>query len=138
MTPTEELILEVLAARYRTGESHWTFETHHAPALRRLEERGLVTVRPAPTPHLQARLTEAGRRECLMEGWRPPHERITEGIAEDLTDAAALTWWARQARTHGLDSRVVFAIAEAARTSLATHGRLLDDEDAVRLGGGAR
>lgn len=134
MTPTEELILEVLAARYRTGESLWTFDTRHRSALKRLEERGLVTVRAGPTPHLQVRLTEAGRQECLMEGWRPPHERIVEGIAEDLTDAAGLAWWAQQARTHGLDPAVTFAIAAAASRSLAKHGRLLDDDTAARIG----
>lgn len=42
LTPTEQLILEVLIARFRLGESIWPFDLRNAAALRRLESRGLI------------------------------------------------------------------------------------------------
>lgn len=42
MTPTGELVLEVLAARRRLGESGWTFDAQHRQALRRLEADGYI------------------------------------------------------------------------------------------------
>lgn len=41
-TPTEELILDVLVARFRLGETIWPFDLRNAAALRRLESRGLI------------------------------------------------------------------------------------------------
>jgi hypothetical protein len=41
-TPTESLIIDVLVARYRLGDTLWTFESRNMPALRKLEEKGLV------------------------------------------------------------------------------------------------
>jgi hypothetical protein len=42
LTPTEYLVMEVLAARVRLGESHWTFPTRIRPALRSLEAKKLI------------------------------------------------------------------------------------------------
>lgn len=41
-TPTEDLIIDVLVARYRVGDTLWTFETRHMPTLRKLEEKGII------------------------------------------------------------------------------------------------
>jgi hypothetical protein len=41
-TPTESLILDVLVARFRLGDTLWTFETRNLPALRKLEAKGLI------------------------------------------------------------------------------------------------
>lgn len=43
-TPTEDLILDVLVARYRLGDTLWTFSSRNAPALRKLEKKSLVHV----------------------------------------------------------------------------------------------
>jgi len=43
MTPTEELILEVLTARIRLGETCWTFDSKFTRQARALEGLGLVT-----------------------------------------------------------------------------------------------
>lgn len=42
LTPTEELIIDVLVARFRLGDTLWTFDLRNAAALRRLESRGLI------------------------------------------------------------------------------------------------
>lgn len=44
MTPTEELIIDVLVARFRLGDTLWTFDSRNKPAMRRLEKRGLIHV----------------------------------------------------------------------------------------------
>jgi hypothetical protein len=41
-TPTESLIIDVLVARYRLGDTLWTFESRNMPALRKLEEKDLI------------------------------------------------------------------------------------------------
>jgi hypothetical protein len=42
ITPTEELMLEVLAARVRTGETCWTFNSRHRQAAGSLSQKGYV------------------------------------------------------------------------------------------------
>lgn len=44
LTPTQDLLLEVLIARYRLGESYWTFDSRHKKMLEALASLGLVTV----------------------------------------------------------------------------------------------
>lgn len=41
-TPTEELILDVLQARIRLGESIWNFDSRLKPSIEKLEAKGLV------------------------------------------------------------------------------------------------
>lgn len=84
LTPTEDLILEVLAARVRCGESCWVFERRHRPALRSLETKGLLTFGVDPTgTALRAFLTDAGRAECLTDGYIEPVTRLREQLAEN-------------------------------------------------------
>ena len=76
MTPTEDLCLEVLAARHRLGEIWWTFDTRHHAALKRLESRGLVSVMHGIIEKtIRARLTDAGRDETLSTSYVPPIHR---------------------------------------------------------------
>lgn len=42
LTPTEDLIMEVLIARHRLGETLWTFDARHSKTLNRLADRGLI------------------------------------------------------------------------------------------------
>lgn len=76
LPPTQYLILEVLAARYRTGESYWTFPDRLAPAARKLEEVGLVWLRSGPVPNcFEARLTDDGKTACLSGEYVAPADR---------------------------------------------------------------
>ena len=49
LTPTETLILEVLSARRRLGESHWPFEHRFRRSLERLQSAGYLSFESAVT-----------------------------------------------------------------------------------------
>lgn len=76
LTPTEELVMEVLAARYRNGEKLWTFRTRERHALESLAKRGLVeTMHGIVEGTIRASLTQAGRSAMLSETYKSPSER---------------------------------------------------------------
>lgn len=61
LTPTQDLLLEVLVARYRLGEHYWTFDSRHKKMLEALASLGLVTVMHGIVEHtVRASLTVAG------------------------------------------------------------------------------
>lgn len=49
LTPTGELVLEVLAARRRLGEPHWPFSKRVRATLEQLQERGYLSFESDPT-----------------------------------------------------------------------------------------
>ena len=72
-TPTEYLIGEVLAARYRLGEATWTFPTEVRKALRSLEARNLIGWKSGIVENTcLVWLTPAGRESSLSEDYTPP------------------------------------------------------------------
>lgn len=78
LPPTQYLVLEVLAARHRTGEHMWTLPA--VPAVTRavnaLARHGLIGVKGGNVPrtHL-AWLTDFGRRSTLDPAYCPPNTR---------------------------------------------------------------
>lgn len=63
-TPTESLIIDVLVARYRLGDTLWTFETRNLPALRKLEEKALIHTTSGVTENtVRAWLTDTALRD---------------------------------------------------------------------------
>jgi hypothetical protein len=73
LTPTARLILEVLAARHRLGESHWTFDSVNAKTLGSLEAAGLVSLLSTQVQGTtRARLTEAGKEQALDAAYVTP------------------------------------------------------------------
>lgn len=59
LTPTEDLILDGLVARFRLGDTLWTFDSRNTAALRRLEEKNLVSTMHGVTENtVRASLTE--------------------------------------------------------------------------------
>lgn len=73
LSPTQELILEVLGARYRLGETIWPFDSKLRPQLRKLESHGLVTRMHGIVENTErASLTEAGRDMVLTAVYVPP------------------------------------------------------------------
>jgi len=80
------LILEVLAARWRTGEYGWTFPARLQRHLDALATLGLIGwKKPEPTLRL-AWLTDAGRAAALSDKYAP---RTLPG----LSDEASLSDW---------------------------------------------
>jgi hypothetical protein len=63
-TPTEWLIMEVLAARWRLGETTWHFPNTLKPALKRLAERDWIAYKAATVEgHQRAWLRTDGKLE---------------------------------------------------------------------------
>ncbi|BDZ52537.1 hypothetical protein GCM10025867_47780 (plasmid) [Frondihabitans sucicola] len=60
LTPTQDLIMETLAARYRTGEHLWTFASTHQKQADGLADMGLI--------HVMHGITERSFRASLTEG----------------------------------------------------------------------
>ena len=63
LSPAQELLLDVLVARERLGESLWTFDRRQAKPLAELERRGLVTVMHGIVEKtVRASLTDVARK----------------------------------------------------------------------------
>jgi hypothetical protein len=63
-TPTEWLVMEVLAARFRLGETTWHFPNTLKPTLKRLAERDWIAYKAAVVEgHQQAWLRTDGKLE---------------------------------------------------------------------------
>lgn len=100
LTPTEDLILEVLAARYRLGETIWTFDSRLTRQIDSLATKGLVSTMSGIVERtIRASLTDEGLREAVSPNYVPPREtsrlltrnRILAALHEiDQPDAAAL------------------------------------------------
>jgi hypothetical protein len=75
----QSLVIEVLTARARMGEFYWTFSTRHRPALRALEDRGLIAWKEGIEPRTCiAWLTEPGRAIALSYAYQTPAVRLLE------------------------------------------------------------
>jgi len=73
LTPTEDLVMEVLAARYRLGERLWTFDSRCRPAIRRLAARGLANeIHGMVENTIRASLTDEGRAAYVTADYVPP------------------------------------------------------------------
>lgn len=89
LPPTQKLVLEVLAARHRLGETMWTFDAIHGKALRGLEQAGLVNLHNGIVEHsIRAELTDAGLAAVVHAGYQPPNGGI-DRLRTALTDIAA-------------------------------------------------
>lgn len=76
---TQQLVLEVLAARARLGENAWTFTNRTRPALEALSRAGLAWWKSAVVDgHCLAGLTDAGREAALSASYAVPATIETE------------------------------------------------------------
>ncbi len=99
LPPVQHLILDVLTARYRLGETHWSFPVRARPAADKLRDAGLITVRLGGVSYMfEARFTEAGRAACLggddVAPFAAPIERVRrlcEAAQEDGQDLMRLS-----------------------------------------------
>jgi len=79
LTPTEELILDVLAARFRTGESVWTFGSRTHAAAASLERKGLVALMAGQVERTyRASLTITGQKLCTSDTYSSPIDQARE------------------------------------------------------------
>ncbi len=81
-TPTEDLLLELLAARHRCGEQVWTLDSRHRRTAERLEARDLVVLMHGLTEHtFRAALSGEGRAVYMIADYVPPVLREKAGVS---------------------------------------------------------
>lgn len=79
LTPTQELILDVLAARFRTGEILWTFGSRSRKAAEGLRDLGLVALMHGVVERTyRASLTKAGQDLVIAAEYTSPLDRARE------------------------------------------------------------
>lgn len=71
-TPMQELVLELLVARIRSGETHWTFPRSARHTLSQLSAQGWVTWKDGSAGLPIAWLTDKGRAEFLSNKYIVP------------------------------------------------------------------
>lgn len=87
-TPTESLVMEVLAARHRLGEHLWTFDARQKRAIESLADKGLVNVMHGTVERsVRASLTDKGIGEYLSERYVPPVLREIERLLNRAFEA---------------------------------------------------
>ncbi len=118
LPPAQQLILDVLAARYRTGEPFWNFADRLGPAIAALDRAGLVEPMGYEGPgRTRVGLSDAGRDRMLGSGYTSPMEqaRARATKVEDRYGAlllAVTTAWAELVRRerdhagHGRDGHL--------------------------------
>lgn len=73
LTPTEDLILEVLIARHRLGENLWTFDARHKRVIGSLADKGWVTPMHGMVENtVRASLTQAAIDKWVSDAYVPP------------------------------------------------------------------
>lgn len=82
LPPTQYLILDVLAARHRTGEQLWTFPSRFTNQFRILSEAGLVDFDGAGKKTLRAWLTDVGRAAVLLDGYTTPNDAVAVNVRD--------------------------------------------------------
>lgn len=89
MTPTEELIIEVLIARTRTGETLWTFDSKLTPQLKSLESKNLITFMHGIVQNtVRASLTgEALQKYIVDSTYVTPNDKELVRIVNDVVRA---------------------------------------------------
>jgi hypothetical protein len=99
LPPTQYLIMETLAGRWRTGEHMWTFPNRPAitRALKVLETLGLIGVRSGPVADAtQAWLTDVGRDQVV----RPEYTSPLDGAAHSVWLHGKWRWLTGQMTTN--------------------------------------
>lgn len=114
---TQELLLEVLAARTRLGEPCWTFPSQARPQLRALQSAGLVQIlRGHDTGDVVATLSDDGRHRQLPQDYQTPTQRMQERLEQER--AATAQVWAmlreEQQTSRALRDRLTRLESEAA------------------------
>lgn len=115
LPPTQYLVLDVLAARFRAGESMWTFPSRLGAALYALGQAGLVNSQRGSRPRTyQAWLTDAGRDAVLDLSYQLPVPTLATAIDTLPTkDEHYLAWMRRHGLGHGAGIATVISAVRA-------------------------
>jgi hypothetical protein len=121
LPPTQYLILEVLAARYRCGETLWTFESRFRWHLLALESGGLIhLMHGVEARTVRAGLTEAGKAASLSLSYNLPAPTLATAISTlPRTDEQYLAWMREHQLGHGAGIGTVISAVRADLLRLA-------------------
>jgi hypothetical protein len=73
LTPTQQLIIEVLVARARLGHRGWNFPSSLRPQIKKMEEGGLVGWKNWVVENtLLVWLTDEGRKQTMASNYTYP------------------------------------------------------------------
>lgn len=87
LPPTQQLILEILAARLRLGEGLWPFPTKHIRAIKALEKAGLVRIIHGNVEKsVRVMLTPVGVKSMQQSDYRSPLEKEHDAIQEKVAE----------------------------------------------------
>lgn len=96
LPPTQQMVLEVLAARYRLGEHMWSFPSRLNAAGEALARLGMIAWVSHPAPYTRrAWLTDAGKAAVLLGDYEPPDVLRQRDVAQEQLAAvvrAAERW----------------------------------------------
>lgn len=80
LTPSEDLMMDALSARYRLGEHLWPFRNDQRAIANRLEAKRLVWITSGQTEgYFRAGLTASGIQEAVNPNYTAPNERRSCG-----------------------------------------------------------
>ena len=129
LPPTQYLVLEVLAARMRTGERMWTFPASVKQALDALRSTGLIGYRSGPAPRAyQAWLTEAGKAIALSLRYQLPVPTLADALDTlPREDEQYLSWMRRHGLGHGAGVATVVSAVRADLRNLTTETKVSGD-----------
>lgn len=109
LPPTQYLVMEVLAARYRTGEVLWTFPSRLKPAMEALAQLGLIGWKSGiEALSIRAWLTEAGRAHSIKPDFLTPVQRALDQAASDMRSNYRSGDWSIE-YINGWESAAAFA-----------------------------
>lgn len=87
LTPTEDLVVEVLVARYRLGEVLWTFDSNVSKQVKSLEEKGIVNSMHGIVENtIRASFTDAGFAKYCSYNYQAPIGKDNPVVAEKLAE----------------------------------------------------
>lgn len=87
LTPTEDLVVEVLVARYRLGEVLWTFDSKVSKQIKSLEKKGIVnSMHGIVENSVRASFTDAGFAKYCSYDYHAPIGKDNPVVAEKLSE----------------------------------------------------
>lgn len=114
LPPTQYLILDVLAARYRCGEPYWTFPRRLKPHLDKLVATGLVEVIGSTPDGWRVQLTGEGQNETLSLTYQLPVPTLATAISTlPSKDEHYLSWMRKHGLGHGAGIATVISAVRA-------------------------
>ncbi|MEU0078443.1 hypothetical protein ABZY58_11150 [Micromonospora tulbaghiae] len=124
LPPTQYLMLEVLAARYRLGEQSWSFPKNQRHIAEQLARTGLVSWKSSPAPEtILVWFTDAGKKLMLDRPYTPPILQREELPRQplDLRALAVILDMGRRGAEQMREAGLSHAFAFMAEQAVALH-----------------